>query len=191
MQRFSDRIQALAASHDLLAKSQWQSIAVSAARSRSARALRRSSGAEGYVLDGPPLDLSVAGAQCIGMVVHELATNAAKHGALSNQDGRVEIAWQVKSDTADERFTISWIERGGPPVAGPHSSRLRLDRHQEHGRAEPRRRGSARLRAIRADLAARMPSHKDIGRGTGGILTDCCYLIRRVNMNTARPCGRG
>ena len=116
--RFSDRIQALAASHDLLAKSEWQSIAVSELVRAQLAHFEDLIGRR-IVLDGPPLDLSVAGAQCIGMVVHELATNAAKHGALSNQDGRVEIAWQVKNGTADERFTISWIERGGPPVVAP------------------------------------------------------------------------
>ena len=70
-------------------------------------------------MDGPPLDLSVAGAQCIGMVIHELATNAAKHGALSNQVGCVEIAWQVETGTAEDHFMISWIERGGPAVMAP------------------------------------------------------------------------
>jgi PAS domain S-box-containing protein len=118
VQRFSDRVQALAASHDLLAKSQWQSIAVS----ELVRAqLAHFEGLIGkrIVLDGPPQDLSVAGAQCIGMVVHELATNAAKHGALSNQVGRVAISWQVENGAADDRFTISWIEHGGPPVVAP------------------------------------------------------------------------
>ena len=118
VKRFSDRIQALAASHDLLAKSEWRSIAVSElVRTQLAHFTdlmeRR------ILLDGPPLDLSVAGAQCIGMVVHELATNAAKHGALSNEVGRVDVAWQVENGTAGERFTMTWIERGGPAVMTP------------------------------------------------------------------------
>ena len=58
----------------------------------------------------------MAAAQCIGMVIHELATNAAKHGALSNREGRVEIAWQIEKCAAGDRFMIRWIERGGPPV---------------------------------------------------------------------------
>jgi PAS domain S-box-containing protein len=118
VQRFSNRVRALAASHDLLVKSQWRSIAV------SELVLMQLAHFEDLmerriVLDGPRLHLSAAGAQCIGMVVHELATNAAKHGALSSQDGHVEIAWQVKNGGADERFTMSWIERGGPPVVAP------------------------------------------------------------------------
>ena len=53
------------------------------------------------------------------MVMHELATNAAKHGALSTQNGRVEIAWRLEPRAVPERFTISWIERDGPPVVTP------------------------------------------------------------------------
>jgi PAS domain S-box-containing protein len=118
VQRFSNRVQALAASHDLLVKNQWQSIGVAdlvrAQLAHFADLIGRR-----IVLDGPPLHLSVAGAQSIGMVMHELATNAAKHGALSNRDGRVEITWQLNNGAASERFMMSWIERGGPPVADP------------------------------------------------------------------------
>jgi two-component sensor histidine kinase len=53
------------------------------------------------------------------MVIHELATNAAKYGALSNEDGCVEIAWQVEKSAEGDRFAIRWIERGGPPVVAP------------------------------------------------------------------------
>ena len=115
VRRFSERVQALAASHDLLAKSQWQSIAASELMRAQLAHFKDLVGTR-IVVDGPPLKLSVAGAQCIGMVVHELATNAAKHGALSDQDGRVDIAWQLNSD---ECFTISWIESQGPPVTPP------------------------------------------------------------------------
>ena len=118
VRRFSDRIQALAASHDLLAKSQWQCIALSDLV-RTQLAHFKDLMEKRIILDGPPLDLSVAGAQCIGMVVHELATNAAKHGALSDQHGRVKVAWQVNNGVADERFTMSWSEHGGPQVAAP------------------------------------------------------------------------
>jgi PAS domain S-box-containing protein len=115
---FSERVHALAASHDLLAKSEWRSIAVSELLRAQ---LAHFGGLIGrrIILNGPPVDLSVAGAQCMGMVIHELATNAAKHGALSNQEGSVEIAWELKNGTADDQFTISWTERGGPRVLTP------------------------------------------------------------------------
>jgi CheY-like chemotaxis protein len=54
------------------------------------------------------------------MALHELATNAAKHGALSNESGRVTVSWRVQSETeGDPLFTMSWIESDGPPVEQP------------------------------------------------------------------------
>jgi two-component sensor histidine kinase len=118
VRRFSQRIQALAASHDLLARSQWKSIAILdlvRAQLGHFEELRDSR----MSLTGPALDLSVSAAQCIGMVVNELATNAVKHGALSDQNGRVEITWQLEKDAAAPSFTMSWVERGGPAVVVP------------------------------------------------------------------------
>jgi two-component sensor histidine kinase/CheY-like chemotaxis protein len=109
--RFSERIQTLAASHDLLVKSRWQGIEIS-------DLIRVQLGHFATLLDsriefdGPPVQLSVAAAQTFGMIVHELATNAVKYGALSNDAGRVEIGWSVNGE-----FTLSWTERGGPRVA--------------------------------------------------------------------------
>jgi len=117
VRRFSDRVRALAASHDLLAKGEWRSVAVSEVLQAQLAHFGGLIG-ERILFDGPQLDLSAAGAQRLGMVIHELATNAAKHGALSNQDGCVEIAWQLENGTLDDRFIISWLERGGPPVGG-------------------------------------------------------------------------
>jgi PAS domain S-box-containing protein len=114
---FLDRVQSLAASHELLAKSEWTSIAVSELLHAQLAHFGMLIG-QRIRFQGPPQELSVAGAQCLGMIIHELATNAAKHGALSNQDGCVEITWQRESGTAGDRFIICWIERGGPLVVG-------------------------------------------------------------------------
>jgi two-component sensor histidine kinase/CheY-like chemotaxis protein len=111
--RFSERIQTLAASHDLLVKSRWQGIGIS-------DLIRVQLAHFGDLLDrrikvdGPPLRLSVAAAQTLGMIIHELATNAAKYGAFSNHKGRVEIRW-----SANGKFTIGWTEHGGPNVVLP------------------------------------------------------------------------
>jgi two-component sensor histidine kinase len=64
-------------------------------------------------LDGANLVLEPSAAQAIAVTMHELATNAAKYGALSVPDGRVQIAW---SHTADGQLIIRWSESGGPPV---------------------------------------------------------------------------
>jgi len=66
-------------------------------------------------LDGPQLRLNRTAAQAIGMVLHELATNASKYGALSTDAGHVDIAWR----TDDDLFKMSWTERNGPPVRPP------------------------------------------------------------------------
>ena len=64
--------------------------------------------------------ITASASQSLGMAVHELATNAAKFGALSNESGRVMINWRLQSDvTGQELFAMSWIESGGPPVAKP------------------------------------------------------------------------
>jgi two-component sensor histidine kinase len=53
------------------------------------------------------------------MLVHELATNALKHGALSVLHGSVDIAWTVEEGTDDALVTMHWCEQGGPPVVAP------------------------------------------------------------------------
>ncbi len=52
-------------------------------------------------------------------MLHELATNATKYGALSNQSGRVEVTWQVRVAEGGPRLRFAWTERGGPPVTPP------------------------------------------------------------------------
>jgi two-component sensor histidine kinase len=67
------------------------------------------------VVGGPKLWLNAASAQAIGLALHELATNAGKYGALSNETGRLETGWGTEGET----FTMSWTERDGPPVSPP------------------------------------------------------------------------
>jgi len=70
------------------------------------------------LLAGPAARLTFDAAQGIGMALHELATNAAKYGALSNSEGTVRIAWQITADT-EPKFLMSWLEDGGPKVVAP------------------------------------------------------------------------
>lgn len=116
--RFSDRIHALAASHDLLSSKQWQAIAITELISAQLSHFQELMGSR-VTIEGPAVSLSAASAQFLGMVVHELATNAAKHGALSNQAGRVSLRWEIDRTPDDQRFTVVWIESDGPPVVPP------------------------------------------------------------------------
>jgi two-component sensor histidine kinase len=69
---------------------------------------------------GPSLLLTAAAVRYLGMALHELCTNATKHGALSTEHGHVEFRWRVQGD----RVGFLWRERGGPPVAEPVTSGL-------------------------------------------------------------------
>ena len=117
--RFSDRIQALAANQDLLVNSQWLGVELSALVRVQLAHFQELIGRR-VTIDGPPMRISPSAAQCIGMALHELATNAGKYGALSNDAGKVQIVWSIGRDGAGkECFYLDWTESGGPSVQAP------------------------------------------------------------------------
>ena len=113
---FGARLRALAANQDLLVKSEWQRIDLG----ELVRSQLEHFGAMGdrLVLSGPSVMVPPSAAQALGMALHELATNAAKYGSLSNESGKVEISWTVEGDL----FHMTWREVGGPEVTAPGSS---------------------------------------------------------------------
>jgi two-component sensor histidine kinase len=74
-------------------------------------------------MTGPYTMLDVATSQALAMVLHELATNAAKYGALSSPHGRVEVKWTCAPAEAPTDLSLVWREVGGPAVAAPPESR--------------------------------------------------------------------
>ena len=74
-------------------------------------------------LDGPDVVLPPEVTQSLAMAIHELATNAVKHGALSTQDGTLSVSWQALRAEAGPRLKLRWTEAGGPAVAGPPKQR--------------------------------------------------------------------
>jgi PAS domain S-box-containing protein len=112
VESFTERVQALAANHDLLIGSHGADVEdlvrVQLAHFADLVGSR-------IAVRGPKLRLNAAAAQAIGLVVHELATNASKYGALSTDNGRVNVDW--RSDARN--FAMSWTERGGPPARPP------------------------------------------------------------------------
>jgi two-component sensor histidine kinase len=103
------RIVALAGAHDLLTARSWAGAADVVARAVAPFVTRQ------IALDGPSLDVSPSQALTLSLALHELATNAAKYGALSRPEGRVELRWEVQ----DDRLDLSWRESSGPPVVPP------------------------------------------------------------------------
>ncbi len=108
------RIQALARAHSLLSDSRWRGANITQlvdeelAPYRTPELLR-------VITSGDSVSLQPATAQALALALHELATNAAKYGALSSPTGSVQVTWQVKGGGLDMR----WVENGGPSAAHP------------------------------------------------------------------------
>jgi two-component sensor histidine kinase len=114
IERFTERIQALAANQDLLVQNEWQGVDVEDLVRAQLAPFADLVGSR-ITVCGPPVRLNAAAAQAIGLALHELATNAGKYGALSVDAGCVDVGWRLDSDI----FAMSWTERKGPPVSPP------------------------------------------------------------------------
>ena len=116
-QQFSARLQSLADSHDLLTQADWAGTRLrDLVRSQLGHYLGGTSQIE---IEGPDLSLGPVAVPYLGLALHELSTNAAKHGALSVPEGRVAIRWGTVSDERGERLWLRWAETDGPPVVPP------------------------------------------------------------------------
>ena len=119
IQRFSQRLQSLAAGQDLLVKNQWKGVLLADLVHAQLGPFNDLIGGR-ITVDGGAVHVSPAAAQTIGMALHELATNASKYGALSTDCGRVAITWQLVEGVAGaRRLIMSWTESDGPPVVAP------------------------------------------------------------------------
>lgn len=131
---FQSRILALSHTHDLLTRSHWEGADLRAVLEHETQA----HGIGRLTMNGPHVALSPARAVSLGMIFHELATNAAKYGALACGDGRVMVDWSI-SDQKSPRLHITWREAGGEPIPEPErrgfGTRLieRNVRHDLHG----------------------------------------------------------
>ena len=127
---FQARLLALSHTHDLLTRSHWEGADLGAILEHETAA----HGSHRVTLNGPPVALEPAAALSLGMIFHELATNAAKYGALAAPDGRVLVDWAV-ANQVKPLLTLGWREIDGPPVAPPErkgfGSRL-IERNVRH-----------------------------------------------------------
>jgi PAS domain S-box-containing protein len=110
------RFMALAASHDLLTQSHWKSASFDEVVHRALEPFI-GKGSENVIIRGAPVTVQPRTAVSLGLALHELATNAVKHGALSRPNGRIEIDWHVSGKT----ITFTWTERSS--TASPESQR--------------------------------------------------------------------
>jgi len=111
--QFEARLMALSDTHNLLTATGWERATLADLLTKELRPYSP----EQFRLTGPDVLFDPPQALAMGMIAHELATNAAKHGALGNADGCVTVTWSELDP--DGRTTLDWMETGGPAVARP------------------------------------------------------------------------
>ncbi len=114
---FESRLTALSRAHDVLTVESWEGAEL---RRVANRALEPFTSNDGRVsIEGPDVWLTPKQALALSMTLHELATNATKYGALSNDAGTVRVSWVVATVDGSGELELTWTEQGGPPVSPP------------------------------------------------------------------------
>ncbi|MDB5512185.1 MAG: hypothetical protein JWR08_1668 [Enterovirga sp.] len=114
---FEGRLMALSRAHDVLTRENWEGADLHDVVDQATAPYRRS-GQDRFHIGGDPLRLTPQTALALAMALQELATNAVKYGALSNDQGRVAIGWTLEGMPV-EGLRLRWAETGGPPVSEP------------------------------------------------------------------------
>lgn len=113
LQTFNARLHALAAAHTVLSQANWAGAELAGIVGRALAICGEDTGR--VTASGPPVMLPPSAAVAVALVLHELATNALKYGALANATGRLTVSWRCD----DGKVRLAWHERGGPPVVPP------------------------------------------------------------------------
>jgi len=116
-QRFIARLQALAHSHDVLLRQEWRGGTFDDLIKSQLMPFAEVSSR--VTTSGPDLLLPPRAVEQIGIALHELATNAVKHGALSLTGGSVKVEWAIEPTSDGKVLRVAWSEHGGPPVSPP------------------------------------------------------------------------
>jgi two-component system, chemotaxis family, CheB/CheR fusion protein len=114
---FEARLHALARANRQLTKSNWSGVDL-----KEIVRVELAPYGDRTKFDGIDLIVSAQHAQNFSLALHELATNAAKYGALSNEKGRVTVSWAITAEERSNRLTFKWQETGGPPATAPERS---------------------------------------------------------------------
>ncbi len=164
LNRFGARVQALAASHDLLVRESWYGASINELiRSQLAMYLDRED--EQVAIDGPTIALKPEAAQNLGLALHELAINAAKFGALSVPSGRLSVTWDRREHDGKQALALCWHERFGP-------------------RVKPRRKRGFGSMMIESNLARALDAEVDLAFDPDGLR--CHVVIPASQILTAR-----
>ena len=164
--RLSQRIAGIAASNNLLVSGKWQGVEVE--RLIDSQLSPFVDLGARVVLDGPPLRLTPAAAQALGMALHELATNAVKHGRPHRRAGKIRIHWLVPAQPAAPEFRMTWAEQGGPPVPAPQRTGFGRTVMERMIAGTLGGTAALRIRARRHRLDVLLPGAAGSGRGDIG-----------------------
>jgi two-component sensor histidine kinase len=165
---FLARLLSLGKTHDLLSRTNWSGVLlreILVAELEPYQLCDR----ERCVLEGPDVELLPSAALTLALTFHELATNAAKYGALSQGEGRLQVTWQLAQDGVGDVLTLTWREEGGPSVR------------------EPSRRGFG-SRLIEQSMAALGGSAR-IDYAAGGVRCDIRILLESSPLDLLAPNG--
>jgi two-component system, chemotaxis family, CheB/CheR fusion protein len=121
VERFDGRLSALASAHGLLVSSNWLGADLATLAETQLEPYRSDNPAR-VRIGGEPVMLPADLATPFGLILHELATNAAKHGALSRPGGTVNLTWRLNSGNDPRLLKVVWKEQGGPPVQQAQTS---------------------------------------------------------------------
>ncbi len=113
---FADRLTSMGVAHSLLTRSDWRGANIGDIIASELEP--RIGSADALEMEGPKLAVKPKSALSLHMAIHEMATNAAKYGALSSHQGRLRVAWRIVSAREAEGVEITWTERGGPRLEG-------------------------------------------------------------------------
>ncbi|GAC1337710.1 MAG: hypothetical protein NVSMB18_03010 [Acetobacteraceae bacterium] len=113
---FRQRLLALSRAHDVLLQDSWEGAAIADVAGAALEATGQDARCE---VSGPPLVLGARVALSFSLVLYELATNAVKYGALSNESGRVTVRWRIERGGQEAMLVFEWRESGGPAVTPP------------------------------------------------------------------------
>jgi PAS domain S-box-containing protein len=114
-EKFEARLLGLSRVHDILTRETWHGAELHEVVERALRPFDEVDAR--FSIDGPAVRLQPGGALTMALILHELATNALKYGALSNAEGRVALSWTYAP--AERALEVTWTETGGPPVSAP------------------------------------------------------------------------
>jgi two-component sensor histidine kinase len=113
---FTDRLQAISSAHNVLLQQSWAAAKLDEVVEAVLGTFHME---DRFTISGPETDLGPRATLSLSLLLHELATNAIKYGALSTEEGRVAVAWKRSGKGEGEKLSVRWKEHGGPPPVAP------------------------------------------------------------------------